>query len=281
MLRSLLFVPAIRPRFIEKAPSAGADAIILDLEDSVPTGEKAAARAAAPDALRTLAGRHPQVFLRVNGLDTGLLEDDLHMCVGAPMAGISLPKANDAEAVRQAGAYLTLLERVRGLEAGSIRMLLWIETAQAVMRVEAVLTASPRVIAACFGAEDYTADIGVARSDDLREVEWARTRVAVACHAAGVIPLDTPSAEFRDLERVRTEAGHARGLGYRGKHCIHPDQVPVCNAVFGLAEAEVAWANRVVEAYEAGERRGLGAVALDGAMVDRPVYVRALRLLGR
>ncbi len=281
MLRSLLFVPAIRPRFIEKAPGAGADAIILDLEDSVPAGEKAAGRAAAPDALRTLAAQHPQVFLRVNGLDTGLLEEDLHACIGSHMRGISLPKANDAEAVRQADAYLTLLERVRGLEAGSVRMLLWIETAQAVMRVEAVLAASTRSIAACFGAEDYTADIGVVRSDDLSEVEWARTRVAVACHAAGITPLDTPAAEFRDLERVRTEAGHARGLGYRGKHCIHPDQVPVCNTVFGLADSEVRWANRVVEAYEEGERRGLGAVALDGAMVDRPVYVRALRLLGR
>lgn len=281
MLRSLLFVPAIRPRFIEKAPDSGADAVILDLEDSVPPGEKAAARTAAPEAVRQMTARGATVWVRVNGLDTGLLEDDLYAVVAPGIAGICLPKANDAEIVQQVDAYLTLLEKVRGIEAGSLRMAVWVETAKAVMSVQRVLAASPRLLAANFGAEDYTADLGIVRSDDLREVDLARTQVAIAAHAAGVLALDTPSAEFRDLERVRREAAYARSIGYRGKHCIHPDQVAVCNQVFGLSEAETTWAQRVIEVYEDAERKGLGAVALDGAMVDRPVYVRALRLLGR
>jgi citrate lyase subunit beta/citryl-CoA lyase len=281
MLRSLLFVPAIRPRFIEKAPDSGADAVILDLEDSVPPGEKAAARAAAPEAVQQMTARGASVWVRVNGLDTGLLEEDLYGVVAPGIAGICLPKANDAEIVQQVDAYLTLLEKVRGIEAGSLRLAVWVETAKAVMNVQRVLAASPRLLAANFGAEDYTADLGIVRSDDLREVDLARTQVAIAAHAAGILALDTPSAEFRDLDRVRREASYARSIGYRGKHCIHPDQVAVCNQVFGLSDAETAWAQRVIEVYEDAERKGLGAVALDGAMVDRPVYLRALRLLGR
>lgn len=280
-LRSLLFVPVLRERFVEKAPTSGADAIILDLEDSIASAEKAPARAAAPEVLQRVAALHPQVFIRVNGLDTGLLEEDLYAAVAPGLAGISLPKANGPETIRQVDAYLTLLERVRGLPSGAVRLLLWIESAKGVMAVEQSLAASPRVLGACFGAEDYTADLGIVRSEGMAEVAWARTRMAVACHAAGVLALDTPAAEFRDLAKPRAEAAFARSIGYRGKHCIHPDQVAVCNDVFGLSDAEAAWANAVVAAYEAGERSGLGAVALDGAMVDRPVYLRALRLLGR
>lgn len=281
MLRSLLFVPVLRQRFIEKAPAAGADAVILDLEDSIAVAEKPQARQAVGGALQQLAAAHPQVFVRVNGLDTGLAEEDLYAAVGPGLAGISLPKAHGPDAVRQVDAYLTLLERVRGLPPGGLRLLLWIESARGVLAAEQTLAASLRVLAACFGAEDYTAEVGITRSDGMEEVAWARTRVAVAAHAAGVLPLDTPAAEFRDLPKVRAEAESARRVGYRGKHCIHPDQVPVCNDVFGLSETEAAWARRVVAAYEEGERAGLGAVALDGAMVDRPVYLRALRLLGR
>lgn len=281
MLRSLLFVPVLRERFVEKAPVAGADAIILDLEDSIAPAEKPQARAALPQTLTRVAGQHPQVIVRVNGLDTGLLEEDLYAAVAPGLAGVSLPKANSPETVRQTDAYLTLLERVRGLPVGGIRLLLWIESAKGVMAVEQSLAASPRVLAACFGAEDYTADLGILRSEGMAEVAWARTRMAVACHAAGVLALDTPAAEFRDLAKPRSEAEFARSIGYRGKHCIHPDQVTVCNQVFGLSDAEADWANRIIAAYEEGERAGLGAVAMDGAMVDRPVYLRALRLLGR
>lgn len=281
MLRSLLFVPVLRERFVEKAPESGADAIILDLEDSIAPGEKTQARAALPAALAQVSARHPQVIVRVNGLDTGLLEQDLDAAVAPRLAAISLSKANGPDTVRQVDAYLTLLERVRDLPLGGIRLLLWIESAKGVMAVEQSLAASPRVLAACFGAEDYTADLGILRSEGMAEVAWARTRMAVACHAAGVLALDTPAAEFRDLTKPRAEAAFARSIGYRGKHCIHPDQVAVCNDVFGLSGAEATWANRVVAVYEEGERAGLGAVALDGAMVDRPVYLRALRLLGR
>lgn len=281
MLRSLLFVPVIRPRFIEKAPASGADAVIVDMEDSVAPAEKVGARPLVGDAVRQIAATGMPVYVRVNGLDTGLLEEDVYASVGPQLAGLSIPKANDAETVRQVDSYLTLLERVRGLTAGSLKLLLWIETAKGIINVPEVVAASLRVQGACFGAEDLTADLGIPRSESLQEIEVARARVVYASHAAGVLPLDTPSAEFRDLDRVRTEAAASRNLGYKGKFCIHPDQVAICNEVFGVSEADAAWARRVIEVYEEGERNGLGAVALDGAMVDRPVYLRALRLLGR
>ncbi|HKU37969.1 MAG TPA: CoA ester lyase [Polyangiales bacterium] len=279
ILRSILSVPALRQRFIDKAASVPADVILLDLEDSVPPARKAEARERARAALPSFDKRGRLLFVRPNDLATGLLELDLDAVVGPGLDGIHLPKTHDASILERTDHYLTLLERARGLAPGSVRIIAWIESAQGVANVERICRASPRLIGASMGAEDYATSLGVMRTREGLEIEYARARVANAALAAGLTPIDCPEPDYRDLEHFERDIRHARALGYRGKYCIHPDQVAIANRVFAPSAEQLTWAERVRDAYEAGEREGLGAVGLDGAMVDRPIYVRALELL--
>lgn len=278
-IRSILFVPAVRPRFIEKAPTVGADAVCVDLEDSVAPGDKVAAREGLREILPAMPRTGYKLLVRVNGLDTGLLEEDLAATIGPHLDGISLPKANSPAVVQQVDAYLTFLEKTRALPLGQVRILPWIESAQAVSGAHEILRASERITAAQFGAEDFTADMGIQRTRGSEEFAWARAATAVACRAAGVWALDTPQPDFKDMDHLREDAAFARSIGYGGKYCIHPDQVAVVNEVFGPTAEELEWAHKVVEVYREGEAKGLGAVSIDGEMIDRPVLVRAERLL--
>ncbi|WUD78017.1 CoA ester lyase [Streptomyces sp. NBC_00510] len=280
-IRSMLSVPGIRERFIDKAEQVRADAVLFDLEDSVAAADKAAARALVAARLPAFPKRGRLLYVRPNALDTGLLELDLDAVTGPGLDGVHLPKVESAETLRTADHYLTLLERVRGLEPGRIRIIAWIESALGLTRVEEVSRATPRLAALSLGAEDFTASLGVQRTREARELEHPRARLAVAAAAAGIGAMDGPESDYRDTEHFERQARHARSLGFRGKYCIHPDQVAVANRVFLPSREEVAWARRVVAAYEEGERQGLGAVGLDGSMVDRPVYLRAVAVLER
>lgn len=278
-IRSLLFVPAVRPRFIEKAPEVGADVVCLDLEDSVPPAEKPKARELIREAIPGMPRTGYQLFVRVNGLQTGLLEGDLAAVVWPGLDGISLPKADSADIVRQADAYLTLLERERGLPVGQVKIIPWIETALAVVNAYEICRASSRILGASFGAEDFTTDMEVQRTKAGQEFQWPRAWMAICCRAAGIQPIDTPQTDYTDLAHLEEECRFARSLGYRGKYCIHPSQVEVVNRVFAPSPEEIEQAQRIAAAYEEGERQGLGAVALEGVMIDRPIYLRARRLL--
>lgn len=275
-----MFVPGNNPRFIENAPRTGADVICLDLEDSVAPKDKGAARAMVRDALPSVGqvGSY-MVFVRVNGLDTGLLEEDLLAIAGPYLHGVSLPKAHSPEIVRQVDHYLTLLEVSRGLPRGTVRIAPWIESAEAVLQAREICRASPRLIAASFGMEDFANDMGIPRTPEGKEVQWARYTVATACAAAGIAALDAPEPNYRDLEQLERDARFLRSIGFRGKFCIHPTQVPVVNRVFQPTPEEIAQAKRIIAAYEEAERQGRGAVGLEGMVVDRPIYLRARALL--
>ena len=279
ILRSMLSVPGLRERFIAKAAEIPADVILLDLEDSVPFASKAEARERVRAAIPEFDKRGRPLFVRPNDLATGLLEADLDAVVLPGLDGIHLPKTHRPEIVERAAHYLDLLERMRGLEPGSVRIIPWIESAEGVAKVEAICRASERLIAASFGAEDYVTSLGVMRTRAGVEIEYGRARTANAALARGLVPIDCPEPDYRDLAHFERDIEHARTLGYRGKYCIHPAQVEVANRVFAPSQAQLRWAARVVEAYEAGEREGLGAVGLDGAMVDRPIYLRAQALV--
>jgi len=278
--RSLLFVPSIMERFVQRAHERGADLICLDMEDSVPPAEKVGARPKVQEALKTMPKTGYLLYVRVNGLDTGLIEEDLAAIVCEELDGISLPKAHTPEIVRQVDHYLTLLENMRGLPVGKVKMIPWIESAQAVLSADAICRASPRLVGASFGSEDYTVDMRIERTKESKEIDWARYRVAVACRAAGVQAIDAPEMDFQDMEQLKRDGRFARSIGYTGKYCIHPGQVEVVNRIFAPTEAETAYAKRVIEAYEQAEREGRGAVALEGVVIDRPVYLRARVLLG-
>jgi citrate lyase subunit beta/citryl-CoA lyase len=275
IIRSMMSVPGIRERFIQKAEDIPADVILFDLEDSVGFAEKPQARAIVKGVIPTFPKKGRMVFVRPNDLTTGLLEDDLDAIVLPGLDGIHLPKAHNPETMIQVDHYLTLLEKVRGIEPGSIRIIPWIESTEGLAKVEAICFSSKRLIGASMGAEDYVTSLGVPRTRSGIEIEYGRARMANAAMAAGLVPIDCPEPDYQDLEHFERDITHARELGYRGKYCIHPTQVEIANRVFAPPPSEVDWATRVVEAYEEGERQGLGAVGLDGKMIDRPIYLRA------
>lgn len=279
IIRSLLFVPGTREKFIQKAPTVPADVICLDLEDSVPPAEKANAREMVKSFIPQMPRTGYRMYVRVNGLATGLLEEDLDAVVSPLLDGISLPKTDSSATIKQVDAYLTFLEKIRGVPQGQVKIIPWIETAMGVMNVYQILTASPRVMAASFGGEDYTTDMGIQRTPGSKEIEYGRYVVATACVAANVIPIDTPEPDLANIKHLEEEASFAKSIGYRGKCCIHPTQVEIVNRIFQPSEEEIEHAGRVVKAYEEGERQGLGAISLDGVMVDRPIVERARRLL--
>ena len=279
VLRSMLSVPGIRERFIDKAKEIPADVILLDLEDSVAMADKAKARELVATVVPAFAKNGRLLYVRPNDLTSGLLEEDLAAIVGPALDGILLPKTDDAETLIQVDHYLTLLEKTKRLTAGAVKIIPLIESTRAITNVEAICRASGRLVGAMLGAEDYATSLGVTRTREGAEIEYARARMANAAMAAGLIPIDCPEPDFRDEANFERDLRHARTLGYRGKFCIHPTQVQLANRAFSPAAAEVEWARRVVAAYQEGERQALGAVALDGKMIDRPAYVRALELI--
>ena len=279
LLRSLVFVPGNRANMLERALGFGADIVMVDLEDSVPPGEKAAARDLAVEWAPRLAAAGRRVMVRVNSLDTGLAADELAAVVSPDLAGISIGKGNTAWDLQQVDRLLAPLEATAGIAAGSIKVVPWIETAMAIIHVYEMAQASRRIVGIAFGAEDYTNDMGVIRNDFGEECYYARSAVAVAARAAGVAALDGPFVGFRDPDGLRKDAGTARQMGYTGKFAIHPAQIDIINETFSPHPADVAYARRVVAAWDEAEAAGRGSLSIDGRMVDVPVVKRAQNLL--
>jgi citrate lyase subunit beta/citryl-CoA lyase len=279
-MRSVMTVPVIVQRFVERAPSAGADVICLDLEDSVPPAKKAAARPLARLAIESMPQSSSALFVRVNGFWSALTEDDLTAVVHPGINGVVLSKAESVDEVERADAIIGRLERERGLAVGAVSVVPLIETAKGVAYAREICAASRRVSAAVFGAEDYATDIGVQRTEEGEEVRWARSAVAVAAHAAGIIPIDTPDPDYTNEDHLRREMELAKSMGYRGKLCIHPLQAAIANEVFRPGAAEIAEARRIADVFEKeGLAQGRAAIALDGKMIDTPIYWRAKRVL--
>jgi citrate lyase subunit beta/citryl-CoA lyase len=280
--RSSLILPVNVPRFVEKAYARGADAIVLDLEDSVPAQEKASARKLVRDSL-ALAGRGgAEVLVRVNN-DPALLAADIDACVYPGLDGLSIPKAESAAQIHDIVARIERLEGTRGLTLRHLRLSLAIETPRGLLAVEEIARASDRIATMSIGVEDYCLELGVEPSGDGIELLYPVARLVTVCKAVGVQPtgLVGSIAGFRDLATFEGAAQRARQLGCEGAGCIHPDQVPVLNRVFTPDAAKVEHARRVVEAFEGGIRRGTASVSLEGKMVDVPVYRRAQVILAR
>ena len=279
VLRSPLFVPGNQPNMLEKAMGLTPDAYVPDLEDSVPVNEKENARKVTASFLPKLAAAGPLVIPRVNSLDTGLLEDDLAAIVGPHIFGISVGKINSAQDVVQISGVVETLEKKANLELGRVKLMLWIETAMAIVNAYQICTASPRIAAVAFGAEDFTNDMGIKRSDDELQTTYAKSAVCIAARAADVPALDTPYFSFRDPEGLRKDVVISRLYGFRGKFAIHPAQIDIINEVFSPSAEEIEHARRVVAASDRAEREGRGSTSLDGKVIDVPVVKRARNLL--
>ena len=264
-----MFVPAVRPDRFAKAVATGADAVCIDLEDGVSVEQKDEAR----DNALALLAEHPacraEVMLRINEPGSDLGERDLAALVGAGVAPDSLmvPKVSGPEA-------LTSLERRLGPALAGLPLIVQIETARGLAAAETIATASPNVAVLFFGAVDLSAELGCA-------IEWdallyARSRVVAAAALVGVDAMDTPFMDVSDPDQLDEEAAAVRRLGFTGKAAIHPTQVPVIQGAFSPDATAVAWARRMVEAYEAN----LGGVLLiDGKLIERPVIASAQRIL--
>lgn len=273
-LRSLLFVPGDRPERMVKALASGADALILDLEDAVAASAKPAARAAVAEFLRR--PRATALFVRINPLDGGMAGDDLAAVLDARPDGIMLPKALGGESVRTLVAMM-------GAQAVPI-LPIASETAAAVFGLGSYAGVAERLAGLTWGAEDLPAAIG-AETSRLPDgsytpvYEVVRTFALMGAHAAGVAAIETVFPAFRDLDGLAAYAARGRRDGFTGMMAIHPAQVPVINAAFTPGEAEIARARRIVALFVANP--GVGALALDGGMIDAPHLASARRVLAR
>jgi citrate lyase subunit beta / citryl-CoA lyase len=280
--RSSLILPVNVPRFIDKAHTRGADAIVLDLEDSVPAAEKASARTLVKETLPLVARGGAEVAVRVNN-DPALLSDDIEASVWPGLASLSIPKTESAAEIERLAAQVERLERDRGIPIGHVKLSIAIETPRGVLFCESIATSSPRIVTMGVGPEDYCLSLGVEPSADGIELLYAASRVVTVCKTVGIqsVGLLGSVAGFRDLAAFEGAATRARSLGCEGAGCIHPEQVVVLNRVFSPDPQKVEYARRAVEAFEDGVKHGTASVNLDGKMVDVPVYRRAQLILER
>jgi len=275
----MLFTPGNNMRMIYKAGTLRADAIILDLEDGVPLAEKETARIFVRDSIEQVAAGGAQVFVRTNAFITGLAEEDLHWTVRAGLDGVVLPKVESRDEVLEADRLITTLEKERELEPGSLTLVPSLESALGVVNAYEIATASKRTVALAFGALDFTRDMGTSVSREGTELFYARSRIAVVARAAGIQAIDTPWIDIADQEGLIREAKAVRQLGFRGKLVIHPSQIEPVNRVFSPSEDEIEYARKVVRAFKEAEAKGLGAISLEGKMIDIANFRQAEELI--
>lgn len=285
-MRSLLFVPGDSERKLEKGFEAGADVIIVDLEDSVAAANKAVARATAAGFISSRRHRTGSaIYVRVNDLSTGLTDEDLAALVPAKPDGIMLPKSNSGQDVQQLAAKLRVHEAENGLPDGAIRILPIItETAPGVLAAASYAGTSARLAGLTWGAEDLSAAIGArtARDDTGRYTDvfrLARTMTILAAGAAEVAAIDTVFPDFRDMTAFEKECREAERDGFTGKMAIHPAQIAPINEIFAPSPESLAKAEQIIALFAANP--GAGVIGLQGEMLDRPHLIRAERLVAR
>jgi len=286
-MRSLLFVPGDSSRKLDKGMASGADALLLDLEDSVAPGNKPKAREVVRDYLAAHVGtaESPRLFVRVNALDTGMTDDDLDAVMPARPDGILFPKSRHGGDVMHLDAKITAREALHDIDEGTTRILVLVtESAQALFGLHNYHGASKRLDGMTWGAEDLSADLGAEtnrneRGDYTDPYRLARAQCLIAAVAAEVAPIDSIYPNFRDAEGLKREALEGRRDGFIGKMAIHPDQVAIINEVYTPSADSIAKAEQLIEAFRAAGNAGV--ISLDGQMYDQPHLKRAQRLLAR
>jgi citrate lyase subunit beta / citryl-CoA lyase len=279
ILRSLLFAPGNVTRRVEKALSLNADVVILDLEDAVPLAEKAQARGLVAEALQK--PRFASGYVRVNALSTGFTIDDIQTVMSSNLDGIMLNKVEEPADLYKVDWLMGHLEERLSLPKGSVDLIPLVENAKGIQNAYEIARAVPRVKRLCFGAIDYTADIGVKLTSDGAEIFYARSQLVNASRAAGLEPpIDTVYPDIKNPAGLERDTAIAVQLGFQGKLVIHPDQIDPVNKMFSPSEGDIAYALKVVAAFEEAEAKGHAAITLEGGkFIDYPVVHNARRLL--
>ena len=286
LTRSFLFAPGNMPRRVEKAFTLDADAVIVDLEDSVAVSDKQATRKPVAEALaRPRKGRG---YVRVNAPSDPFCYGDLAATIHKGVDGVVLPKVESAADLHAIDWLIAALERERGIAEGSIDLMPQIETAAGVQRVDRIFQARNlrpyagpwRVKRAAFGAADYALELGLAPTLDEPELADARSRIVLSSRAAGLEnPIDSPWFHFRETAAFERALERSRRGGFQGRLCVHPDQIGPVNRAYLPSDDEVARAERIVAAFKEAEARGAAAIQVDGQMIDYPVVHRAQAVL--
>lgn len=286
--RTALFAPGSKERVMAKAAESGADAVIFDLEDSVPVAAKAEARGLVAQAIdrtaATPAAARPIITVRTNAVVTGLLADDLAAIVRPGLDAIFLPKAEHVEELQQTAALLDRQEAAAGMKKGSVEIVIMFESALGVHRCLELIKASPRVAATCFGSArdgDLQTDLGCNWSIEGTELLYARSKVLLDTRAAGhVIPFDGVFSDLNDEDGLVRDSTLSARLGYVGRTVIHPKQIAPVRRAYAVPEAEVAYYQRVVREFETVEKSGTAAaITVDGKLIDYAMFQRAKRVL--
>jgi len=282
LIRTALFVPGNRPDRIEKAFGTGADVIIIDLEDAVPLSAKASSRPHVREKVTQFADR--MILVRTNALDSDFIKGDLDEAIVEGVNGIILPKVERADDIAKINTLLIEVEKNRAIPMGSIRVFPLIESAAAVQHINDIVSAKTRpqrIYTVMFGAADYTLDMGIEMTLAGDELFYARSRIAVACRAAGIAPpVDTPfMIDLRNRDALIADARRAKALGFQGKLVIHPNQVEPCNKIFSPLPEEIKKAEKIVTAFEEAEAEGTGVIQLEGKFIDYPVVKRSKDIL--
>jgi citrate lyase subunit beta/citryl-CoA lyase len=275
--RSLQYVPTHVEKYVASPRIHEADAIILDLEDSVPAGEKAGARERLPAAIEVVGGSGADVLVRINA-GPDLLAADVEAAVRPGVRALVAPKVRSAAQVRDLSDLIAATEARNGVAVGATRLLLLIETAEGFLDMAAIAAAGPRVAALNLGAEDFALDVGL--EPDEETLAMPRQQTVIAAAAAGVLPLGLmgQGTRYDDLEAYGALARRSRRFGFKGASCIHPSQIAILNDAFSPPAEACAWAGRVLAAASEAARDGRAAFSLDGRMIDPPIVARAAEI---
>lgn len=279
LLRSMLFVPAYKEKFLEKASCCDADAIIFDLEDSVPEGKRKEARQVLKGCLDKGIFDGRQLFIRVNRLGSEDLSEDLKLIKGSQIMGIVVPKISGAADIAGFAELLEECERREGMNFGCLKLLPLIENARAVMNVQEIAGCSERIIALLFGGEDYLDSIWGKHGEPPKAFEVPRAMIVMAARMYGLLPIDTPYLDLKNEKGFLEEEGEACSLGFAGALLVNPIQIPWANQCFSPSQAEREHASEVMDALEAMYRAGESVAMLNGQMIGPPMIKRACKVL--
>jgi len=281
LMRTSMYAGGTSPVKMIQAGFYNEDCLVYDLEDSVSAGEKDAARFLVYNAVKYQRPRDKYILIRVNGIYSKELDEDLEAAVRAQPDAIRIPKVEYASEVEKIDRKITAIEKKAGLPEGGVKLWCNIESYQGVLNAREIALSSPRVVAMALGAEDFTASMSAQRTKPGWEIFYARNAVLMACREAGISAQDAVFADINDTEGLKRDLEMTRALGFDGKTCVHPRQIDAVNACFTPSAKEIRNAQRVLEALEEAERNHTGVCVLDGGMVDKPMELRARTTLAK
>lgn len=281
-IRTALFVPGNRPDRVDKAVNTAADAVIIDLEDAVPLTQKKETRSIVREKL--IQHKDRKIIVRINSLDSEFAHGDLDEVVVERLFCIMIPKVDNAAQIQEINMLLLEREKKNGITPGSVAIIPLIESALAIenaFRIASERTEPERLFTLAFGAADFTLEMGIEITKTGEELSYPRSRLTVACRAAGIEPpLDTPfMIDLKDRQALEVDIRRAKQFGFQGKLCIHPNQVEICNSLFSPTKNEIEHAKKVVRAFNEAEATGAGVIQLEGKFIDYPVVEKSRRIL--